>query len=95
LCAACQGLGETANRTIVCSGCNGSGQQTRRIGGASKCTICSGSGKVSPPCETCKGSGIIPTRETVSFRIPAGVDKGSRVRVPEGLRCPRWMGRRC
>ena len=82
LCIACQGIGEIANRTIVCAACNGSGQQTRRIGGVSKCSICNGSGKVAVPCEPCRGSGVVPTHETVNIRIPAGVDKGSRVRVP-------------
>lgn len=81
VCAACQGLGETASRTVVCSACNGTGQQTRRIGGASNCAHCSGVGKFPAPCEPCKGSGIVPLRETITFRIPPGVDKGSRVRV--------------
>jgi len=81
LCTNCQGLGETAS-TIVCSTCNGTGQQTRRLGGASKCAFCNGSGRVPAPCEPCRGSGIIPRRESVTLRIPAGVDKGSRIRVP-------------
>lgn len=81
-CAACNGLGETSGRSVVCSVCNGSGQQTRRIGGSSKCNRCDGSGKVSAPCEPCRGAGIVPKRETVALNIPAGVDKGSRVRIP-------------
>jgi len=82
VCAACQGLGETASRMAACTACGGSGQQTRRIGGASKCGQCGGSGKVAAQCESCRGSGTAPKREMVSFKIPAGVDKGSRVRVP-------------
>lgn len=82
VCNACQGLGETAARTITCPACNGSGQQTRRIGGASKCAQCSGSGKVASPCPSCRGGGIVPKRETITLKTPAGVDKGSRVRVP-------------
>jgi molecular chaperone DnaJ len=82
VCPACQGLGETASRSVVCSACNGTGQQTRRIGGASKCAYCSGSGKVASPCASCRGGGIVPKRETITLRIPAGVERGSRVRVP-------------
>ncbi|HSE36663.1 MAG TPA: molecular chaperone DnaJ [Blastocatellia bacterium] len=82
LCTACKGMGETPSRPVVCSVCNGSGQQTRRIGGASKCSRCNGSGKVAASCETCRGSGVVSRRETVTLKIPAGVDKGSRVRVP-------------
>lgn len=82
VCAACQGLGETNNLTVACSSCNGTGQQTRRIGGVSKCPSCSGSGKVAAPCSTCKGAGVVPKRESIAAKIPAGVDRGSRVRVP-------------
>jgi molecular chaperone DnaJ len=81
-CVACQGLGETPGRTVGCSACNGTGQQTRRIGGASKCGRCDGSGNVPALCETCRGVGVVPRRESVELKIPAGVDKGSRVRVP-------------
>jgi molecular chaperone DnaJ len=82
LCAACQGLGEAANRDTVCSTCNGTGQHTRRIGGVSKCGACSGSGKVAAPCSLCSATGTVPKRETVTVKIPAGVATGSRVRVP-------------
>lgn len=82
LCSTCQGLGETATSTVSCSACNGTGQQTRRIGGAAKCPSCNGSGKVAARCESCRGSGVLPMREAVTIRIPAGVDRGSRVRIP-------------
>ena len=82
LCGACQGLGETPSSTVSCSACNGTGQQTRRIGGAAKCPSCNGSGKVAAKCESCRGSGVVPKLETVTVRIPAGVDRGSRVRIP-------------
>lgn len=81
VCPACLGLGETAGRTVACAACNGAGQQTRRLGGASKCGQCAGSGKVAAPCATCKGNGVVPRREPILVRIPAGVDTGSRVRV--------------
>jgi molecular chaperone DnaJ len=82
ICAACQGLGAKSNQTVVCSSCNGTGQQTRRIGGVFKCPSCSGSGKVAAPCSACKGAGVVPKRESIAAKIPAGVDRGSRVRVP-------------
>jgi len=82
ICVSCQGLGETRSRTIECASCNGTGQQTRRIGGATKCPFCNGSGKVAAPCDSCKGAGVVPRRESITGKIPAGVDKGSRVRVP-------------
>jgi len=46
------------------------------------CPDCGGTGKRRPPCSLCKGNGTLPKTETVKVRIPAGVDTGSRVRVP-------------
>ncbi|MFY9554686.1 MAG: J domain-containing protein [Blastocatellia bacterium] len=81
-CGDCSGMGETISRDVTCSACNGTGQQTRRIGGSSKCPKCGGTGKVAVACPTCRGEGTVPKRETISIRIPPGVDTGSRVRVP-------------
>jgi molecular chaperone DnaJ len=80
VCPSCSGLGETAGRTVDCEACSGTGQQTRRLGGASKCGQCAGSGKVATPCAACRGNGVVPRREPILVRIPAGVDSGSRVR---------------
>ena len=80
-CATCHGKGEMVGETITCPTCNGSGQQPRVFGGAARCANCNGSGKVSRPCSKCDGQGVTPQRETVTARIPAGVETGSRVRV--------------
>jgi molecular chaperone DnaJ len=81
-CADCQGMGEKVSPDVACSACDGTGQQARLIGGASRCTSCGGTGKVATPCAACKGQGIIGKRETITVRIPAGVETSSRVRVP-------------
>ncbi|MEK6287359.1 MAG: molecular chaperone DnaJ [Acidobacteriota bacterium] len=81
-CADCRGIGETASADAACSACNGTGQQARRIGGPSRCTQCAGTGKVAVVCAACKGQGIVARRETITVRIPAGVETSSRVRVP-------------
>jgi DnaJ-class molecular chaperone len=39
-------------------------------------------GKTGNPCNFCRGSGMVARRETISVRIPAGVETGSRIRVP-------------
>ncbi|HKP84820.1 MAG TPA: molecular chaperone DnaJ [Blastocatellia bacterium] len=79
-CSACKGMGETSG-DVSCPTCNGSGQQSRAIGGTSACSQCGGSGKVARLCLVCKGTGVALKRETVSVKIPAGVETGSRVRV--------------
>jgi molecular chaperone DnaJ len=46
------------------------------------CSRCGGSGKVRPICRVCGGEGRVRRAETIDVRIPAGVQTGSRVRVP-------------
>ena len=81
-CTECQGMGERVSPDTACSACNGTGQQARRIGGASKCTSCAGTGKAAVSCAACKGQGAIAKHETITVRLPAGVETSSRIRVP-------------
>ena len=84
LCAKCNGSGESNGPLISCPTCQGTGKVSGGGGFFSfdqTCQDCRGSGKKRPPCNECHGKGTIPKTETVSFRIPAGVDTGSRVRV--------------
>jgi molecular chaperone DnaJ len=81
VCAACQGVGETAGHSVECKTCNGTGQQSGMFGASSSCGRCSGSGKIAAPCPTCKGVCVVPKNETITVQIPAGVDTASRVRI--------------
>ncbi|HEV2764563.1 MAG TPA: molecular chaperone DnaJ [Pyrinomonadaceae bacterium] len=84
-CSRCHGAGDSGGATISCPTCKGSGQ-VQRAGGrlrfAQECPDCGGAGKRRPPCAVCNGKGTVPKTEVVKVRIPAGVDTGSRVRVP-------------
>jgi molecular chaperone DnaJ len=80
-CASCQGLGETKTANMNCPACDGTGQQTGRFTGTSRCSQCNGTGRIAQTCSICKGSGVTPKRETIAIRIPAGVATGSRVRI--------------
>ena len=82
VCPACHGAGESPDHSVACASCNGTGEQTGMFGGSSKCSRCSGSGKVLAACTNCKGSGEVPISENIAVRIPPGVDTGSRIRVP-------------
>ncbi|MFN3330307.1 MAG: molecular chaperone DnaJ, partial [Pyrinomonadaceae bacterium] len=85
-CPRCQGAGDTGGPLVICSTCNGSGKVTK-IGGrlqfSQVCPDCAGTGRRRQPCSLCQGKGVIPKTEQVKVRIPAGVDTGSRVRVPK------------
>lgn len=92
VCSTCQGKGEARGDHIVCQACGGTGQRTGRFGISSRCNDCNGVGKIAPPCPTCRGASVLPKRETIRVKIPAGVDTGSRVRVPSKGHAGRFGG---
>src|SRR5437870_6455955 len=86
-CSACQGSGAKPGTTpATCTGCDGRGQIRYSQGFfavARTCPQCGGAGKViKEPCVTCGGAGRIREERKLSVKIPAGVDEGSRLRVP-------------
>jgi molecular chaperone DnaJ len=84
-CSRCNGAGDVGGSLIDCPTCKGSGQ-VQHAGGrlrfAQECQDCGGTGRRRAPCSLCKGKGTVPKTETVKLRIPAGVETGSRVRIP-------------
>ena len=85
-CSRCQGAGDTGGPVIVCPTCKGTGQVLKtggRLQFSQTCPDCEGTGKRRHPCSQCNGKGTTPKTEQVKVRIPAGVDTGSRVRVPK------------
>jgi molecular chaperone DnaJ len=81
-CQTCKGTGESTGESVQCPACRGSGQRSGIMGGVGKCGQCGGLGKVAASCSACRGSGVLPKREQVAARVPAGVETGSRIRVP-------------
>ncbi len=85
-CSRCQGAGDTGGPVVQCSTCKGTGQSMRtggRLQFSQPCPDCGGSGRRRTPCSLCNGKGVTPKTEQVKIRIPAGVDTGSRVRIPK------------
>jgi molecular chaperone DnaJ len=86
-CATCKGAGsKPGTEPVTCSGCGGRGQIRFTQGGfltvQRTCPQCGGAGKViKDPCATCNGAGRVQESKTISVKIPAGVDNGSRLRV--------------
>ena len=85
-CSRCQGAGDTGGAIVTCPTCKGTGQVQRqggRLNFAQTCSDCEGTGRRREPCSQCSGKGVTPKIEQVKVRIPAGVDTGSRVRIPK------------
>ena len=85
-CETCSGSGaKPGTEPAVCSGCGGRGQVRFSQGFlavARTCPQCGGAGKViKSPCTDCNGAGRKRETKTLSVRIPAGVDEGSRLRL--------------
>ncbi len=85
-CSRCQGAGDTGGPVVTCPTCSGSGQVMRsggRLQFSQPCPDCEGTGRRRSPCSLCHGKGVTPKTEQVKIKIPAGVDTGSRVRIPK------------
>ncbi|MDN0084847.1 DnaJ C-terminal domain-containing protein [Crenobacter sp. SG2305] len=89
-CDECHGSGArkgTAPRT--CPDCKGSGNhvEIRHQGGMSLqtitlCSSCHGRGYfIDQPCPVCTGSGVIERLDSLTVRIPVGVEEGTVLRV--------------
>ncbi len=85
-CSRCQGAGDTGGPVVTCSTCKGAGQVMKaggRLQFSQPCSDCESTGRRRQPCSLCNGKGVTPKNEQVKIRIPAGVDTGSRVRIPK------------
>lgn len=85
-CADCKGSGaRDGSGRETCGACRGSGQlryQQGLFSIAKTCGQCQGQGSVlRDPCRTCNGAGAVRTQQSLSVKIPAGVDTGSRLKL--------------
>lgn len=91
-CEHCKGKTvEPGHDLKTCQTCKGQGQVvsvTRTIFGniqqAALCPTCRGRGKVpEKPCTVCRGSGTQKRTQTITLKIPAGIDDGAVIRLRE------------
>lgn len=89
-CSVCDGIGAENKKDVhTCSTCQGRGtviENQRSILGIIRtqrpCPDCLGKGsKISNPCHKCSGSGTEKKKETVTIKIPKGVENGVTLRV--------------
>lgn len=86
-CEACAGRGSQGKATKTCPTCRGTGRGSLQRGFmkfSSPCPACGGTGQVpAESCRGCRGHGSVERTETITVRIPPGVDAGSKVRIAE------------
>ena len=91
LCPACKGSGaEPGTSPTRCATCKGTGEvrQVRQtflgsMVSATTCPTCRGTGEViTSPCHTCRGRMQVQQTRRRTVATPAGVDTGTRVRIP-------------
>ena len=85
-CDSCHGSGaEKGSKVGTCTTCHGAGRVRRQQGffmTEQVCPACRGSGKkIEKPCKSCHGEGRVHKTESLSVKIPAGVDTGNQLRL--------------
>ncbi len=88
LCEKCKGSGAAAGSSPKrCPTCGGTGQVHRSQGFfavQTTCPKCHGAGTViDKPCGSCSGSGVTAKSVRIKVSIPAGVEDGTRLRIPD------------
>jgi molecular chaperone DnaJ len=91
-CSHCKGTTvEPGHSMKTCPTCKGAGQQTRvmntmfgAIQQAVTCETCNGKGKIPEKvCTVCHGKGTERRKQTITLKVPAGIDDGSTIRLKE------------
>lgn len=91
-CSHCHGSTvEPGHELKTCPTCHGAGQQTRvmntmfgAIQQAVTCETCNGRGKVPEKvCTVCHGRGTERRKQTITLKVPAGIDDGATIRLKE------------
>ena len=92
LCDTCHGEGAApGSHPVPCETCRGAGEVAHvqrsflgEIRTLRPCAACRGLGSIIPdPCRECSGDGRVRSRRTLTVKIPAGVDNGTRVQLTE------------
>ena len=92
VCTTCSGEGAApGSHPIPCETCRGAGEVAHvqrsflgEIRTLRPCAACRGFGSIIPdPCRECSGDGRVRSRRSLTVKIPAGVDTGTRVQLTE------------
>jgi len=86
MCATCRGSGAKAgSQPVACKTCRGTGQVRFSQGFltvSQTCSRCRGEGRiVEHPCAACRGLGQTKAERTLTVKVPAGVETGTRLKL--------------
>ena len=87
-CDACGGTGsqDRGRSSDTCPTCQGHGKVRAQQGFflvERSCPTCNGTGRVvRNPCRVCHGSGTVQRERSLQVQVPAGVEDGTRIRLP-------------
>lgn len=90
-CQHCNGTGaKPGTKPETCPTCHGQGQvrqaQQSLFGqfvSITTCPDCKGKGKIiRDKCDECHGRGMVRKKHTIEVKIPAGIERGMRLRIP-------------
>jgi len=90
VCGTCTGSGASpGSQPVPCETCRGAGEVAHvqrsflgEVRTLRPCAACRGFGSIIPdPCRECSGDGRVRSRRTLTVKIPAGVDSGTRVQL--------------
>jgi molecular chaperone DnaJ len=85
-CPTCNGSGaDPSGKWVTCQQCGGSGMvelSRERMVFSQVCPRCNGDGRINDtPCKRCGGRRRVEKEETISVKIPPGVDDGTKLRI--------------
>ena len=85
-CDSCKGSGsEAGSKPVTCTTCQGAGKVRAQQGFFTierTCPSCGGAGRViENPGKSCGGQRRVSKEKTVSVKLPAGVEEGTRIRL--------------
>jgi molecular chaperone DnaJ len=84
-CTSCKGTGAKDGKLSTCKQCKGQGQVYMKQGFmtfSQTCPVCQGSGSApTQACPKCHGDGYEEVKESVTIKVPKGIDDDNRLRV--------------
>lgn len=89
-CTTCEGsCCRPGTHPVTCDVCHGSGQIQRpmrsilgNVMTLATCNSCQGFGtRIEDPCNECMGEGRVRSRRTLTIKVPAGVNTGTRIQL--------------